>query len=297
MTEHPVIFFPMQIQVDFQHHAVLCQRTGLIRTKDVHGAQILNRVQVFDDHLLVTHRHRPAGQGSCHDHGQHFRRKPDRDGQCEQHSLHPVMLCKTVHEKYHRDHHQHKADQNPGNRVDALVKGGLHWFRVQFLRHGAEHRVVADRNHDCFGTAADDRRTHEGDIRQVRCLNFVVFTFGELFHRFTFTGQRRLADEQVFCFQNADISRYHVACTEPDDIPADNFVDWDLLFAILNAFHCCGVCDHVQKFFRRITAPCFLNKAQDAADDHHGHNNNDGREIFFAGRCKNDIGKGGNYRQ
>ncbi len=43
----------------FQNDAVLGQRAGLVRAKNVDGAEVLDRVEALDDHLLLRHRDGP----------------------------------------------------------------------------------------------------------------------------------------------------------------------------------------------------------------------------------------------
>ena len=115
VAQHPAVLLAVHVQVVLQHHLVLGEGAGLVRAKDVHGAQILDGVQVLEDDLLLAHGQGTLCQGGGDDHGQHFRGQAHRHRDGEQRRLHPVPLGKAVDEQHHRHHQQHKADEHPGN--------------------------------------------------------------------------------------------------------------------------------------------------------------------------------------
>ena len=58
---------------------ILRQRAGLVGTQYIHGAEILNGIEAFDDNLGARHGGGALGQVDGYDHGQHFRRKSHGD--------------------------------------------------------------------------------------------------------------------------------------------------------------------------------------------------------------------------
>ena len=82
--EHGRTFFALRIQIMLQNDLVLRERSGFIRAKHVHCAKVLNGIQALDDHFAPAHGNSALGQIRTHDHGQHFRRQPYRNSQCEE---------------------------------------------------------------------------------------------------------------------------------------------------------------------------------------------------------------------
>ena len=124
--EHALAVLAPDVEVALEDDPVLGQRAGLVGAQHVHGAEVLDRVQALDDHLLARHRERALGEVHGHDHRQHLRRQADRDGEREQQRLEPVALGEPVDQEHRRHHDQHEADHQPGEAVDALVEAGLH---------------------------------------------------------------------------------------------------------------------------------------------------------------------------
>src|SRR6185437_11965320 len=62
-VEEDFLGFPSgDVTVPLQNYPVLGERAGLIRAENVHAAEILNRIQAFDDHLFAAHRQRALGE-------------------------------------------------------------------------------------------------------------------------------------------------------------------------------------------------------------------------------------------
>ena len=125
MAQDPRVFLSVDVEVVFQHHLVLGEGAGFVSAEDVHGAQVLHGVELFDDDLLPAHGHGAPGQRGGNDHGQHLRCQAHGDRESKEHRLGPVSLGKAVEQQHHRGHEQHKADEHPGDFVHALFKGGF----------------------------------------------------------------------------------------------------------------------------------------------------------------------------
>ena len=83
MTQYSFVLLPRKVPVIFQHHLIPGQRTGFIRAEYIHGSHILNGVQITDDHFFGRHSRRTLGKTGGHYHGEHFRGKPNGDGNGE----------------------------------------------------------------------------------------------------------------------------------------------------------------------------------------------------------------------
>ena len=124
--ENAVGIVALQIEVALEDDQVLRQRTGLVGAQHVHRPEVLDGVEAFDDDLFLRHRHCALGQIDGHDHRQHFRREPDRNGDREQQRLEPIALAQAVDQEHQRGHDRNEADHHPGDPGDALVEAGQH---------------------------------------------------------------------------------------------------------------------------------------------------------------------------
>ena len=120
-----LIFTALCIQMMRQQDSVLSQRAGFIGAEHIHRAKVLNGVELFDDHFTPGQRNGAFGQISADNHRQHFRGQPDRDRQSKQRGIHPVPFGEAVNQQHHRNHHQHKADQQLADAVHPTVKRSL----------------------------------------------------------------------------------------------------------------------------------------------------------------------------
>ena len=112
--QDPLVFLQRHIAVLFEDDAVHGQRAGLVGAQHVHRAEVLDRVEALDDHLLARHQHRALGQAHAHDHRKHLRREPNRDREREQKRFAPSVLAETVDQEHQRHHHRHELEHQPG---------------------------------------------------------------------------------------------------------------------------------------------------------------------------------------
>ena len=265
VAQHAVVRLAVYVQVIFQHHLVLRERTSLVRAEDVHCAEVLNRVQVLDDDLLAAHGHGALRQRGGHNHRQHFRRQTDGNRNGEQPRLNPVAVAQTVDEQHNRHHQEHEANQHPRNAVDTLLKGGLRRLDVQRLCHCAEHRVMPDGEDDRRCAAADDRAAHERQIAAFgQAANRLADCAG-LLHRLTFPSQAGLAEEQVLRAEDAHVRREHVARRQRHDVAHDDFFQRDFLLLALARHADCRV-NHLGELRRDIAAAGLLHEAENAGN-------------------------------
>ena len=90
------------------HHAAR-QRAGLVAAQDVDAAEVLNRRQVLDDHLLARHAQRALGQRDRADHRQELRRQADAERHGEEQRFERVVPERDAHQQ----DEQHQDDGRP----------------------------------------------------------------------------------------------------------------------------------------------------------------------------------------
>ena len=280
MAEYTRVLVPHDIQMVFQHHAILRQRAGLVGAEHVHGSEILDGIQVLDDGFFPAHGDGALGKAGRDDHGQHFRGKPYGNGNTEQKGLNPVALCKTVDDEHKGHHDQHEVNQHPGYRVDAPGKAGFHRFAGHSGSHGPEQGAVAHGNDDAGGTAGNDAAAHKNDIGVLRDgLRLLFNRMGRLFHRLALARQAGLTDEQILGGKYPHVSRNHIPGGKMHDIPHDHLVQGNLLTVPPLAGHGTGSGNHGQQPFRRTAAAGFLHKTQHAGNEDHGQDDDHGKTV------------------
>ena len=289
------VLLALHVQVQFEHHLVLRERTRLVRAEDIHRAEVLHGVHVFDDDLSARKREGAAREARRDDHGEHFGREPHGDAHGEQQRAHPVALRQPVEQEHDGHHREHKADEDVRDRIHALFEGGLFAPAAQRARRSAQKRVRTRHRDDARSAAADHVRTHKGEAaaggRRIARRGAGVLFFGS-----AFTRQGGLRHEQIFRAHDAQIRGDHVARGEADFIPHSKLGHGD--FAHLAAAqHGGGRAYHGSELFRRRTAARLLHEAQDARHEHHDRDDGDRHIILFSFRREYDVRKHRNQRQ
>ena len=139
--QHLLVLLQDHVTVLLQDDPVHGERAGLVRAEDVHGAEVLDRVQALDDHLLAGHGQRALGEADRHDHGQHLRRQPHRHRQGEEEGSFPVPLGQPVDDEDQGDHDEDEVDHQPGEPAHAPVEAGRLLFPDDRAGHAAEEGV------------------------------------------------------------------------------------------------------------------------------------------------------------
>ncbi|CDC34815.1 unknown [Anaerostipes sp. CAG:276] len=83
VTQYSRIVLAIYIQVVFQHNLILGQSAGLVGAENVNGTEILNRIEVFNDCLLLAHGNSTFRKTGCYNHRQHFRCQTDSNRNAE----------------------------------------------------------------------------------------------------------------------------------------------------------------------------------------------------------------------
>lgn len=77
---------------------------------------------------------------------------------------------------------------------------------------------------------------------------------------------------------------------QQDDTPTDDVFHRDFLFAAVLPEDCRRVPDHTGQLPGRIVAACFLDETQDAGQQYHCQDDDNGHEVLFACRWQDDVG-------
>ena len=169
VAQNARILLTVDIPVILQHHLVLRQRAGLVRAQHVHGAKVLNRVEVLNDGLFFAHGNCALGKARGDNHGQHLGRKTHGNADGKEAGIEPVALGNAVNQKDEWDHHHHKADEHPRDAIDAFGKAGLHGVIRNARRHRTKQSLLAHAKDGCGRAARDHAAAHKGDILERRC--------------------------------------------------------------------------------------------------------------------------------
>ena len=92
IQQHGVALVFEHVAMEFQDDVIAGERAGLVRAKDIHGAEVLDGIEAFDDDFFLGHGQRALGQADGDDHRQHFRRQTHRHRQGKQKRPGPIML-------------------------------------------------------------------------------------------------------------------------------------------------------------------------------------------------------------
>ena len=219
VAQDPVVLLSVHIQMTLQYNLILSQGPGLVCTQDVHGAQVLDRVQLLHNDLMAAHGYSAPGQAGSHDHRKHLRRQADGDGNGKENRVQPVSLHKAVQQQNHRHHEQHQPHQQPGHGIHPLFKGGLCLFFRKPPRHASQDRAVSHCGHDASGAPADHTASRKGQAALLKRRNLPAVRKPRLLHRLALPGQGRLADEEILRLQDPQIRRDHIARRQVDHVP------------------------------------------------------------------------------
>jgi hypothetical protein len=223
VDEHAVALLALHIAVPLEDDRVHRERPRLVRTQDVHGAEVLNRIEALDDHALARHRHGPFGETHGHDHGQHLGREPNRHRQGEEERAVPIVLRQAVDQEDDWHHDGDEPDHQPREAVDPAVERRLGRGLRDAARHGAEQGPAAGLDDDGLGRSGLHTRAQEAQVRPLEW-GLIGHTGQRVpfLHRQRLAGEARLADEEVLGAEEAHIRGDHVPGGEQDDVPRDD---------------------------------------------------------------------------
>ncbi len=260
--QHALILLLHDVAVPFQNDVIHGQGAGLVGAENVHGSEVLDGVEPFDNDPPARHRDGAVRQAHGHDHRQHLRRQADRDGQGEEKGLPPVPFGQPIDDEHQRHHHEHEADHQPGELTDTAVETGL----GRLLRDDAGHAPqvgVAPGGHDhTAGRAALDAGAKEAEVPsfQRRAPDHSLWGVG-LFDGERLAGQAGLDDVQVLAGDQAQVGRDHVARGQSNHVAGHQVRQGDLAGPTA-ADHCRRDADHGLELGGRSVGAGLLPEAQ-----------------------------------
>ena len=164
VAQDVLVFLFEDVAIDLQDDVIHGQRARLVGAQHVHGSEVLDGIEAFDDDLLLGHGEGALGQADRHNHGQHLRSEADSHGEGEEEGLVPIVLGETVDEEDQRNHHQHEANHQPGELLDAAFKSSLDLPAGQTAGHFPKIRFRPGRDHDRRGGAALDAGAKKAEV-------------------------------------------------------------------------------------------------------------------------------------
>src|SRR6516162_4847374 len=165
--EDAVRFLPMQIEMMHQDNLVLGQSARFVSAQDIHGPEVLDRVETLYDHPLARHRDGALGKIDGHDHRQHFGCQPDSNGEGEHERLEPITLSHAIDEKDARHHHCHEANHQPGETRYPSIKTSRSTLTYEHPGKLAEISAGAGLDDGRGANPAQHVAAHKADIGQV----------------------------------------------------------------------------------------------------------------------------------
>ena len=292
-------FVSQNIHVIFQGDLVAGEGAGLVHTQNVHAAESLHGVDVFDHRLLLAHGRAALCQTSVDHHGEHFGGQAHGHRKGEQEGLQPVPLGQPAGNEYHRHQHRHEADQHPGDGVGPPVKAV---FELGFRRgKSAVYRVFSHGQHNALPAAAGDRGAHEGEVAVIgigagRSLGQRV---GGFLQYGAFAGENRLGNKQILGFGEPDIGGNAVAGGKTYPVAHHQIVGGNPQPAALSARLYRGR-NHLGEVVGNALGAQLLDKPDDAADQQHtddDHRSGDVPAEIGGHHHIGEKGNGGQHKQ
>ena len=211
-----------------ERHRAGGERAGLVTAQDVDAAEVLDRREVLDDHLLARHPHGPLRERDGGDHRQELGRQTDRKRDREQDGLERVATEGDVDHEDEQHQEDHRLEDQHPELAHPAIELGLVGARGESRDDVTECRRVADREHDRSRGAADHRRAEE---QQLRCVGAGrrdrAGTRGLLGGQ-RLARQRGLLDMEICRLDQPDVGRYEVARRQPHDITDDELASSQL---------------------------------------------------------------------
>ena len=198
--------------------------------------------------------------------------------------------------EHQRRHDDHEPQEQPADRGDALVVGGLAALDPQAGGHVAKHRVGAHGAHHGDVAARYHGRTHEHDVGEVRGRRAPVGCRlgagrrGPL-HGNALACERGHAQEEVAGGYHARVRRDDVARGEVHDVAHHHVCQRDLPATAVRALHAAGGLDGLGQGLGRIAAPALLHKAKRRREQDHRDDDDDRGRVAVPRRGEDHVGE------
>ena len=295
MTEYAalVILAPVSIDKLFQHNVVAGQCPGLIGAKNVHRPEILDGVEVLDNGLFLSHRDSSFAQVSGDNHRKHLRSQSHGYGNGKNKGFEPVAFRHSVDKKHQRHHHQHETDQQKTDIADSFIECRLRTYADDTPGDGAQIGISPCTENNGTCRTAHYIGAHEANVIKLDHTAGTVTIlrqYGTLLYGIGFSGQRGLADEQVFRLDDADIGRNHISGSQTDDVSRHQVCNVDLVRLRGTATNDgCGIFHHLLQSIRSPAGTPLLREAQHDTKHHHTSDDKDTGPLPFFGPGHPDV--------
>ena len=153
-----------RVQDVAQNDGAFGQRARLVGAKDIHAAEVLDRVQAADDDATLAHGPGTGGKGHADDRRQQLRRQADRERHGEQQGLDHRAVEKQIHRQHEQDDDDHHADEQIAELAHAAREVGLGRPRSQPCRDRPELGPAAGLDDENLRRAAADRGAEKDGI-------------------------------------------------------------------------------------------------------------------------------------
>ena len=188
-------------------HAVLRQRTGLIRADHGHAAQPLHRLQMADDGVFLGHFPGAEGQHNGDDGAERLGdgRYCQRDGKEE--GVHHVFVPpQHADGKQHRTDHQNDDGELPAELIQTDLQRGFPFLRVFQQQSDLSHfSIHAGGRHQEAPPAIGDEAAGKHHVLPVPQRGFSGDLIRILFHRQAFASKGAFRTLQTGTFQQTTI--------------------------------------------------------------------------------------------
>ena len=179
--QHGVVLVADHVAVPLQDHAVQGQRAGLVGAQHVHGAEVLDRVQALDDHLLAGHGDGAAGRHTETIIGSISGVRPTATARAKKKASIQSCFVRPLMRNTSGTITSMKRIISQVKRRHALVEAGLHVLADDALGHAAQVGLEARLDDHARGRAALDAGAEEADVLQLEDLPRAPFSLASNF--------------------------------------------------------------------------------------------------------------------
>lgn len=202
---------PVDAQSRVQAHHALGEGPGLIDAEDIHGADVLDGRQAFDDHFFAGHPARPLRQVDVDDRRQELPGQAHGQGQGEQERLQHRAVEVDVHREDGEHEEQGDLQEQVAETADAPLELGLGRAAGQALGDPADGRPPPRQNRHRRARPAGDVGAHEQRIAAPGNRRLGRQDARSLLHGVALAGQVRLVGAQAVGLEQAAVGRHQVA--------------------------------------------------------------------------------------
>ena len=270
--QRPLRDLAKRVEGPIKHHVTAREGARLVAAEDVHAAEVLDRLEVLDDHLLARHVGGAAGEGDGADHGQEFGGQAHRQCHREEQRLEKRVMQQRTAEQDEQHEEEHRARDEERELPSAALELGLGRPRRQARGNVAERGRRPRRDDQRRRRPAHDRRAKKDDVAGIRRLmRRGLEVDGVLLSRHRLARQGRLLDVEVSRLEEARVGRHTISRHQPDDVTGNQVAPPDFAPGSI-AESSCRRRDDVAQSFRDAVGAVRLNEVEHHTQDHHEDN-------------------------